>query len=75
MKVNFLHTFKVYIYLVIKAIMDHILMDNVLIYIHTKLIGNVRVYVERMLMSARCYYIAHAYESIFEIHLPFVLIL
>ena len=37
--------------------------------------GNVRVYIERMLMSARYYSIAHAYESIFEIHLQFVLIL
>ena len=26
-------------------------------------------YIERMLMSARYYSIAHAYESIFEIHL------
>ena len=31
--------------------------------------GNVRVYIERMRMSARYYSIAHAYESIFEIYL------
>ena len=37
--------------------------------------GNVRVYIERMLMSACYYSFAHAYESIFEIHLQFVLIL
>ena len=37
--------------------------------------GNVRVYIERMLMSTRYYSIAHAYESIFEIHSQFVLIL
>ena len=36
--------------------------------------GNVRVYIERMLMSARYYSIAHAYESIYEINLQFVLI-
>ena len=34
-----------------------------------------RVYIEQMLMSARYYSIAHAYESIFEIYLQFVLIL
>ena len=37
--------------------------------------GNVRVYIERMLMSARFYSIAHAYKSILEIHLQFVFIL
>ena len=37
--------------------------------------GNVQVHIERMLMSARYYSIAHAYKSIFEIHLQFVLIL
>ena len=37
--------------------------------------GNVRVYIERMQMSARYYSVTHAYESIFEIHLQFVLIL
>ena len=37
--------------------------------------GNVQVYIERMLMSAPYYSIAHAYESIFEIYLQFVLIL
>ena len=33
------------------------------------------VYIERMLMSARCYSIAHAYGSIFQIYLQFVFIL
>ena len=37
--------------------------------------GNVRVYIERMLMSARYYSIANTYKSIFEINLQFVLIL
>ena len=37
--------------------------------------GNVRVYIGRMLMSARYYSIAHAYKSTYEIHLQFVLIL
>ena len=44
-------------------------------FINISLKGNVRVYIERMLMSARYYSIAHVYESIFEIYLQFVLIL
>ena len=44
-------------------------------FVHHCTITIVRVYIERMLMSARYYSIAHAYKSIFEIHLQFVLIL
>ena len=43
--------------------------------VYPRLKGNGRVYIERMLMSARYNSIAHAYESIFEIYLQFVLIL
>ena len=44
-------------------------------FLYTSVKGNVRVYIDRMLMSTRYYSIAHAYESIFEIYLQFVLIL